>query len=232
MGSKRLYAELLKLVTHPCQSCSRCAMTMVPFRLRKAKDRSWQHVSKSFMHFVSPTIACTVKVSLHGGQNTAGCNLRVMQVSCARLMQPSAGLRLCGHIPDGQCVLACTSVVLQPRKDCCRSMGGFKAMPLLEDVDLVCRLRKVGPPALVRKPITTSARRWQRLGLLQTTLINQVRSGPFALMVSIPGNRPICPRILSPEDCCCALAHVITDWKILDRCCLAMPLSKWQNVSL
>ena len=47
-------------------------------------------------------------------------------------------------------------------------------MPLLEDVDLVCRLRKRGPPALVRQPITTSARRWQRLGFLQTTIINQV----------------------------------------------------------
>ncbi|KAK9840391.1 hypothetical protein WJX74_009167 [Apatococcus lobatus] len=58
-------------------------------------------------------------------------------------------------------------------KDLFRSIGGFKQMPLLEDVDLVCRLRKLGPPALVRQPITTSARRWQRLGLFQTTLMNQ-----------------------------------------------------------
>lgn len=56
-------------------------------------------------------------------------------------------------------------------------------MPLLEDVDLVCRLRKLGPPALVHKPITTSARRWQRLGLLQTTLINQVQPLPVSQLL-------------------------------------------------
>ena len=60
----------------------------------------------------------------------------------------------------------------------CRSLGGFKQMPLLEDVDLVCRLRKHGPPALVRKPIITSARRWQRLGFIHTTLLNQAKLFP------------------------------------------------------
>ncbi|KAK9867715.1 hypothetical protein WJX84_009981 [Apatococcus fuscideae] len=58
-------------------------------------------------------------------------------------------------------------------RDLFRRVGSYKQMPLLEDVDLVCRLRKHGPPALVQKCITTSARRWQRLGLLQTTLLNQ-----------------------------------------------------------
>ncbi len=57
-------------------------------------------------------------------------------------------------------------------------------MPLLEDVDLVCRLRKLGPPALVRQPITTSARRWQRLGFLQTTIINQVHHLDEVLMAA------------------------------------------------
>ncbi len=56
----------------------------------------------------------------------------------------------------------------------CRRLGGFKDWRLLEDVDLVERLRKTaGPPAVVRLPVTVSARRWERLGLLRTFLLNQ-----------------------------------------------------------
>jgi len=53
-----------------------------------------------------------------------------------------------------------------------RSMAGFREIPLLEDVDLVLRLRRLGRIELAPVPVLTSARRWQRLGLLRTTLIN------------------------------------------------------------
>ena len=43
----------------------------------------------------------------------------------------------------------------------------------MEDVDLVTRLRRTGPPAIVQQPMPTSGRRWRRLGLVKTTLINQ-----------------------------------------------------------
>lgn len=33
--------------------------------------------------------------------------------------------------------------------------------------------RAYGPPAILPQPLCTSGRRWQRLGLLRTTLINQ-----------------------------------------------------------
>lgn len=55
-----------------------------------------------------------------------------------------------------------------------RGMGGFKEMALLEDLDLVLRLRKIGRLALLPAPALTSARRWQRLGLVRTTLLNQI----------------------------------------------------------
>ena len=54
-----------------------------------------------------------------------------------------------------------------------REMGGYMEAPLMEDVDLVRRLyRTAGPPVIVPQPIVTSARRWQRLGFLRTTLTN------------------------------------------------------------
>ncbi len=55
-----------------------------------------------------------------------------------------------------------------------RAMGGFEEIALLEDLELVRRLRKMGRIALLATPALTSARRWQRLGWLRTTLINQL----------------------------------------------------------
>jgi len=54
------------------------------------------------------------------------------------------------------------------------AMGGFQEIALLEDLDLVLRLRKMGRIALLAAPVQTSARRWQRLGLMRTTVINQM----------------------------------------------------------
>jgi len=53
---------------------------------------------------------------------------------------------------------------------------------ILEDVDIVERLKKkYGPPSIVPDALETSGRRWQKLGLLQTTAINQLILLGFAL---------------------------------------------------
>lgn len=57
--------------------------------------------------------------------------------------------------------------------DDCRELGGYKDMPLLEDVDLVKRLRWIEAPAIVPHAMLTSGRRWQNLGFLRTTVTNQ-----------------------------------------------------------
>lgn len=55
-----------------------------------------------------------------------------------------------------------------------QAMGGFREIALLEDVELVHRLRTMGRIALLTAPALTSARRWQRLGLVRTTAMNQL----------------------------------------------------------
>ncbi|MBU2538316.1 MAG: TIGR04283 family arsenosugar biosynthesis glycosyltransferase [Proteobacteria bacterium] len=55
-----------------------------------------------------------------------------------------------------------------------KTMEGFREIALLEDLDLVLRLRKNGRLALLATPVRTSARRWQRLGFARTTMINQI----------------------------------------------------------
>lgn len=58
------------------------------------------------------------------------------------------------------------------RRSVFRSLKGFKPWPLLEDVDLVRRLRRHGRLALLTAPVQTSARRYQRLGLVRTIMGN------------------------------------------------------------
>lgn len=52
--------------------------------------------------------------------------------------------------------------------------GGFPDQPLFEDYQLIRRLQKFGRLQTAPVAVTTSARRWQRLGPLRTTLINQI----------------------------------------------------------
>ena len=49
--------------------------------------------------------------------------------------------------------------------------GGYPEIPLMEDVAFSKRLKGFGPPLCLRHPITTSARRWERNGVLRTILL-------------------------------------------------------------
>jgi hypothetical protein len=51
-------------------------------------------------------------------------------------------------------------------------MGGFPDMPIMEDFELVRRLRRGGRIVIAPVPILTSARRWKKLGVVRTTVIN------------------------------------------------------------
>lgn len=52
-------------------------------------------------------------------------------------------------------------------------IGGFPNLPIMEDFVFVRQLRGLGRVAIAPQVVTTSPRRWQRLGVLRTTLINQ-----------------------------------------------------------
>jgi rSAM/selenodomain-associated transferase 2 len=56
------------------------------------------------------------------------------------------------------------------RREVFDRLGGYRDIELCEDVDLVQRMRKVGRVACLRSRVTTSARRWQRDGLVRTIL--------------------------------------------------------------
>jgi rSAM/selenodomain-associated transferase 2 len=53
-------------------------------------------------------------------------------------------------------------------------IGSFPKLPIMEDFELMLRLRRLGQIAIVSAPVMTSGRRWQKLGVVKTTLINQL----------------------------------------------------------
>ncbi len=53
-------------------------------------------------------------------------------------------------------------------------IGGFPDLPIMEDFELMLKLRRQGQIAIVSAPALTSGRRWQKLGVMKTTLINQL----------------------------------------------------------
>lgn len=59
------------------------------------------------------------------------------------------------------------------RKSAFQVVGGFPEWPLLEDVEITRRLRRLGKIITVDAPALTSSRRWQSRGLLKTFALNQ-----------------------------------------------------------
>ncbi|MFC1822706.1 TIGR04283 family arsenosugar biosynthesis glycosyltransferase [Thermodesulfobacteriota bacterium] len=51
-------------------------------------------------------------------------------------------------------------------------VGGFKDIPVMEDVDLVRRLNRIGRLKLIKQSVSTSSRRWDKEGALYATLRN------------------------------------------------------------
>ena len=49
--------------------------------------------------------------------------------------------------------------------------GGFSDIPLMEDVALSARLKRISPPACLAARALTSGRRWKRHGVLRTILL-------------------------------------------------------------
>jgi rSAM/selenodomain-associated transferase 2 len=55
-------------------------------------------------------------------------------------------------------------------RDLFAAVGGFPDQPLMEDIALSARLRRIAKPACLRPPVTTSGRRWEKHGVLRTIL--------------------------------------------------------------
>lgn len=70
------------------------------------------------------------------------------------------------------------------RREVFNRLKGFAAIPLMEDLDMVRRARKVGRVTLAHAHAITSARRWDEIGVVKMTTINQACVIGFSLGLS------------------------------------------------
>lgn len=65
------------------------------------------------------------------------------------------------------------------------ALGGYAPIPLMEDVEMMQRIKKSGLRiALLKHRVLTSARRWHKEGILYTTCRNRILSALYCLGVS------------------------------------------------
>lgn len=61
-------------------------------------------------------------------------------------------------------------------------LGGFADIPLMEDIEISRRLKRIGRIIFIRPPIKTSPRRWLKEGIVVTTLRDWVIAISFAFL--------------------------------------------------
>lgn len=69
-------------------------------------------------------------------------------------------------------------------KDVFQQVGNFPQIPIMEDFELMKKLKSLGKIYLLPTPVITSPRRWLKKGILQTTILNQIIVIAYLLGVS------------------------------------------------
>jgi rSAM/selenodomain-associated transferase 2 len=90
------------------------------------------------------------------------------------------GVNLRSHfyqMPYGDQAIFLTKAVFQ-------QIGNFPELPIMEDFELMRRLKAKGRIAIISTPVVTSARRWLQKGVFKTTLLNQIVIIAYLLGVS------------------------------------------------
>ena len=67
------------------------------------------------------------------------------------------------------------------RRAAFRAAGGYPDIPLMEDVALSKRLKRIAPPACLRQRAVTSGRRWEKHGTLRTIVLMWRLRAAYAL---------------------------------------------------
>lgn len=57
------------------------------------------------------------------------------------------------------------------KKNVFDAVEGYPAIPLMEDIELSYKLRKISKPICIKNPLITSSRRWEKNGIFSTILL-------------------------------------------------------------
>lgn len=66
-------------------------------------------------------------------------------------------------------------------------LGGFPEQPLMEDIELCRKFKRISPPLCIKTAIVTSSRRWEERGVIRTVLLMWLLRAAYSL--GIPAAR-------------------------------------------
>jgi rSAM/selenodomain-associated transferase 2 len=127
---------------------------------------------RHFDRFIGKALSCPTVVA---GAFELGIDAPIPSLRWIERMANWRSRRL--HMPYGD-------QAIFVRAEMFRAIGGFSELPIMEDFELMLRLRKLGHIAIIPQPALTSARRWQKTGILRATLMNQVAILSYFLGIS------------------------------------------------
>ncbi|MCG6886557.1 MAG: TIGR04283 family arsenosugar biosynthesis glycosyltransferase [Proteobacteria bacterium] len=113
------------------------------------------------------TATALVKTALAGGDRQWGrFNVRLSgRQVMFRLIERMMNMRSCltGIVTGDHAMFV--------RRHVFEQVGGFPDIPLMEDIAISRRLRKISRPVCLSVPVVTSSRRWEQAGILRTVLL-------------------------------------------------------------
>ena len=121
-----------------------------------------------------------VRTGLQQSGTVAGAFKLRIDASLLSLRWVEWGINVRSHfyqMPYGDQAIFLTKAVFQ-------QIGGFPELPIMEDFELMRRLKRLGRIVIIATPVVTSARRWLQKGVFKTTLLNQIVIIAYLLGVS------------------------------------------------
>ncbi|MCC5658122.1 TIGR04283 family arsenosugar biosynthesis glycosyltransferase [Nostoc sp. XA010] len=121
-----------------------------------------------------------VRTALQQPGAVAGAFKLQIDASLLSLRWVEWGINVRSHfyqMPYGDQAIFLTKAVFQ-------QIGGFPELPIMEDFELIRRLKRIGRIVIIPTPVVTSARRWLQKGVFKTTLLNQIVIIAYLLGVS------------------------------------------------
>ena len=121
-------------------------------------------------------VRCMKDADIAGGAFDLGIE---SEKSVFRLIEAAVYLRTrLTHIPYGD-----QAIFL--RRDIFHQIGGYKEIPLMEDVELMRRIKRAGGKIIIiPSKVQTSARRWEKEGIIWCTLRNWTVTALYLMGIS------------------------------------------------
>ena len=126
-----------------------------------------------FLHadtLLPPEFDLMVRTSLYQPTTVAGAFTLRINASLWSLRLVEWGVNWRSHflqMPYGDQAIFLTKKIFY-------QIGNFPELPIMEDFELMRRLKRIGSITIISVSVVTSVRRWQQKGVFKTTLINQI----------------------------------------------------------